>query len=162
MKLYFTFLTLLLFHMLHAHKDKLIQKTYGNIQLSTYASDYVEEMNKTLIIGEYAEMLAKKNSYSNKIYLYFSEEQIDAPLIKAWLPNINDNSENFDGISVIFKMEIYSIEGCLKVIENAILNKNKLKSFANKQQAVYISKSSVINAAILNMRINRLFVINKH
>lgn len=155
MKLNIAVFTLLLFQISFAHKDKSIQKTYGNVQLLTYASDYVEEMNKTLIIGQYAEMLAKKYSFSNKIYLYFLEEQHGATSIKAWLPDASENSDNLDGINVSFRMKEYNIEGCLKVIENAILNRNKLKSFAAKQEAIYHGHPSAKIAEILKMRIDR-------
>lgn len=138
-----------------ANKDKSIKKTYGNITVITSSYDYVEEMNKTLIISQYAEMLSKKHSYSDKIYIYFLEEQFESPSIKAWLPKESDNSENLDGVNVMFRMKEYNVVGCLNIIENVILNKKKLKKYANKQQSIYENSPSNIVSSVLKNKIYR-------
>ncbi|MBF4515632.1 hypothetical protein IRZ71_04725 [Flavobacterium sp. ANB] len=154
-KLYITFFLFSTFQILYAHKDKIVQKSYGNIHVVITASDYVEEMNKSLIISKYAELLAKKILYSDKVYLYFLEEQSENFTIKTWMPNLSDNSDNVDGINIMFNMRNYNISGCLQVIENALLNKNILPNFADKQFEIYKREPSKSVLKILQQRINR-------
>jgi hypothetical protein len=61
----------------------------------------------------------------------------------------------------MFKMDQYNIEGCLKVIENAILNKMRLKRLVDKQQEIYDSMPSVIVKEVLQVKIDRPSVIKE-
>lgn len=153
MKIYYTFFILLFYGIVSAHEDRIIKQTYANVVLTTTASDDVEEMNKTLIIGQYAAILLQKYSYTEKIYLYFMETQLEAPSVKVWHPEITDNSENTDGINIMFRMFQYNIEGCLKVIEQAIISKINL---VDHPQEIYNSMApSDMVKAVLQVKINR-------
>lgn len=136
-----------------AHKDKMIQKNYGNVSLTTFMSDYVEEMNKTLIIAQYVELLAKELNYTGKIYLLFSEEQLRPSSIRCWMDN--EESSQVDVINIMFRFKSFSISGCLNVIENALINVKKTETFKDKNFDIYSRKNSAKVIKVLEARIYR-------
>jgi hypothetical protein len=149
------------YSLIYGHEDVIIKQTYSNVIITTTAQDYVEEINKTFIIGQYVEKLLKSYSYNDKIYLYFIENQLEKPNIKVWLPNLSDNSSNLDGINIMFIMHQYNIEGCLKVIENAIINKKNLSQFAKKNMSIYQAIPSNAVNEVLKIKIYRPNVIKE-
>lgn len=136
-----------------AHKDKMIQKNYGNISLTTFASDYVEEMNKTLIIAQYAESLAKELNYAGKIYLRFSEEQLKPLSITCWMDK--EESSQAHVINIMFRFKSFSISECLNIIENALINTKKIEKFKDQNFEIYNGKSSTKVIKILGTRMHR-------
>lgn len=136
-----------------AHKDKMIQKNYGNVNMTTFASDYVEEMNKTLIIAQYAEFLAKELNYTGKIYLLFSEEQLKPSSVTCWMDK--EESSQADVINAMFRFKSFSISGCLNVIENALINAKKIEKFKDKNFEIYNGRSSAKVIKVLESRLYR-------
>lgn len=162
MKKYSFIIVLILFCTLsYPHEDKFVEKYYGNVKVETFTDNYVEEMNKTLVIAQYAEILAKKYSYSNMIFLYFSEDQLNKASINAWLPREGDNSDNIDGINIMFKMSEFDIKGCLNIIEASLRNKNKLEKLKNKFSIVYLKTPSEIVENVLKTKIYRPNVVKE-
>jgi hypothetical protein len=155
------FLFFFFYSLLYGHKDVVVKQTYSNVIITTTAQDYVEEINKTFIIGQYVEQMLKLHLYNDKIYLYFFENQIDNPNIKVWLPNLTDNSSNLDGINIIFQMHQYNIEGCLKVVENAIINKKNLNQFVNQNLNIYKGIPSNTINEVLKIKFYRPNVIKE-
>lgn len=137
-----------------AHEEKVIKKSYENVEITTFASGYIEEMNKTLIIAQYAEILSKELKYTDKIYLLFSEQQLGEPLITSWIP-VRDGSPETDGIHIMFRFKSFSISGCLNVIENSLLNVKSLKKYRDKNLIAYNNKTSVIVEKVLGKKIYR-------
>lgn len=52
MKVFFMFITTVVCNITYGHKNPVVKQAYSNVIITTSASDYVEEMNKTLIIGK--------------------------------------------------------------------------------------------------------------
>jgi len=136
-----------------AHKDKMIQKNYGSVGLTTFSSDYVEEMNKTLIIAQYTELLAKELNYTGKIYLLFSEEQLNPSSITCSMDK--EESSQADVINVMFRFKSFSISGCLNVIENALINAKKIERFKGRNFEIYNGKSSSKITKVLETKLYR-------
>lgn len=136
-----------------AHKDKTIQKNYGNVSMTTFTSDYVEEMNKTLIIAQYAEILARELNYTGKIYLLFSEEQLKPSSITCWMDKEEGTQANI--INAMFRFKSFSISGCLNVIENALINAKKIEKFKDKNFEIYKDRSSDKVLKVLKTKIYR-------
>lgn len=145
---------LLMSNITFGHTEKVIKIKYGNIDVTTIASDYVEEMNKTLIIAQYANMLSKELKYSGKVYLLFSEQQLENTSIKSWIPEA-DGSPETDGIHIMFRLKTFSIAGCLNVIENTLLNVKNLKKYRDKNFNIYSGKISQVVTKVLAEKIYR-------
>ncbi|MBC8883732.1 hypothetical protein H9X57_11285 [Flavobacterium piscinae] len=146
---------LTMFSNVYSHREKVVRKVYNNIDVTTYNSFHTEEMNKTLMIAQYAEMLSKKLSYNDKIYLNFSETKLEQPTINVWLPKKDDNTDNIDGINITFRIDDFDVVGCLNIIESAILNKNELKKLSERSWKVYKNLPSVEVSNILKAKIYR-------
>jgi hypothetical protein len=155
------FIYLLTFSFSFANENVTIKKIYGNVNSITSTYNYVEKINETLIIGQYVEILSKKLSYTDKIYLYFFEEQFEKPFIKAWIPSKNDNSDNLDGINIMFKMKEFDVKGCLNVIENVLLQKGNLGKLDDSLEQVYIRSLSGGLNSILETKIYRPKEVNE-
>lgn len=150
---------LLISNLSFAHEDKMIQKSYGNVSITTFASDYVEEMNKTLLVAQYAELLAKKLNYTGKIYLLFSEEQLKPSSITCWMDKEESSQANV--INAMFRFKDFSIRGCMNVIENTLINAKKIAKFKDKNFDIYNGSSSPMVIKVLETRLYRPNEINE-
>lgn len=153
------FILLLISNLSFAHEDKMIQRSYGNVSITTFASDYVEEMNKTLLVAQYAELLAKNLNYTGKINLLFSEEQLKPSSITCWMDKEEKSQANV--INAMFRFKDFSIAGCMNVIENTLINAKKIVKFKDKNFDIYNGSSSPMVVKVLEARLYRPNEINK-
>ena len=68
-------LLLLSFAFAKAHTNRIVEKTYGNVNLISSTSYYTEEVNKNIITAKYADLLLKELNYNQPIRLRLTQER---------------------------------------------------------------------------------------
>jgi hypothetical protein len=153
MKKIFLLFIILFFCNSFAHKGIKVKKEYGNILITSITEDYVEDINKALIVGQYAEMLAKEYSYSNKIYIHFIQN--DKVYINSWFPPLDEDSEYSDGLNIMIEISNFDVVGALNVIEDAIKKSDGKKLSNNEYLSIYNKKESEKISKVLETKIER-------
>lgn len=159
MKKYFLLFTMIFLHKSFANKDILTKKVYDNIAISILTSEYTEEINKALIVAQYAEILSKEYFYFDKIYITFIQKEDN--YMRYWFSDGKDSVDNLIGLNVMFKIEEFNIEKSLKVIEYAIINYKKEKLFSKNLESVYNGNTSLKIKEVLNNRIDRPNIVRE-
>ncbi|UOX34839.1 hypothetical protein LXD69_04845 [Flavobacterium sediminilitoris] len=159
MKKYFLLFTMIFLHKSFANKDILTKKVYDNIAISILTSEYTEDINKALIVAQYAEILSKEYFYFDKIYITFIQKEDN--YMRYWFSDGKDSVDNLIGLNVMFKIEEFNIEKSLKVIEYAIINYKKEKLFSKNLESVYNGNTSLKIKEVLNNRIDRPNIVRE-
>jgi predicted nucleic acid-binding protein len=131
-----------------------IKREYGNVTIYISQSHYTEEINKSLIIAKYAELMSNNYKYSNKIYLHFFEGQSEKVKINTLFYSKEDSKDNI-GMNIFFQGSDFSVIGCLNIIENSIINYGNLKNVNNTVDQIYINLASRKVIDILQNKIYR-------
>lgn len=119
----------LLLQSAYAHKTKVVVEDFGNIKVIFTTGFYFEEMNKGLIIGQYAEMLSKELNFEQQVTLWF-----DHSYTKKIIKEYNINDRDFDeyskknGIFIKMNDRSYEVSDVLQLLEYSILNYNKISN----------------------------------
>ena len=114
------------FSNIYAHKNVTISQSFGNVRVIFTTGYYYEEINKALIIGQYAENLSKKMNFNNQITLFFKHNISHHREVYYKLRNNVEEEDNTDEIFLDMKDNEFSIFQILKLIEYAIINIDKL------------------------------------
>jgi len=145
-----------------AHKDKVISKSYGNVEVVFSTGFYYEEINKGLIIGEYAEMLSKKLNYSEPIVLFFKHNYTSYEERYYKINPIREGPDSNLKNQIFIKMKDSEYDICevLKLIEYSISNSNKDIDGLSILKKLKDSTSTAI-VSVLNNKVYRPNVVNE-
>lgn len=137
---------------MYSHKNTFFKKKFGNIELVCSTYYYTEDMNKNLIIGEYAQKLSELLNHSEPIRITLNQDET----IKfyAWRKDKNQKDESFD-INIIINSPEKDVSKCLNFIEKVILNHEKLDQKKNNLSDWYSSDSSSNVNEVLSIKIHR-------
>jgi hypothetical protein len=135
----------------YAHKDLLVTKTIGNIKINISTGFHYEEINKALIIGEYAKLLSEKMNFKDTITIFFRHIYIGDSDSKCEVKKTdkNDRSSYF----VTYQKKDFDFKQTLNIVEYII--KNKANSFECDVKKIEHKKTSHFVKKILDNRINR-------
>ncbi len=120
------------------HTNTIVQKKYGNITIASSTYFRTEEINRHLIIGQYAELLCKQMSYSGEIFIYLL--QSPETEFRAWRANSNENP--WLDLNINISSPYKDVTSCLNFIENVISNREKLKKNIRNISEWYSAKTS--------------------
>lgn len=139
----------------YANKNKVVSEDYGNVKILFTSSHYYEEMNKSLIIGEYSEMLSKKLGYNSQITLWFKHSFSNNSISNYEVTHDrkNDSSKNNE---IFIKMEddIYDVCNVLSLLEYSILN---VKSIGNWNGNEIIGNNNPPSKLLKNILGNKVY-----
>ncbi|MFA7687897.1 MAG: hypothetical protein WCY25_08535 [Moheibacter sp.] len=119
----------------YANKDIVVKENYGNVKITFVTGYYYEEINKSLIIAQYAKELSEKLSYKDTIHLIFFHQYGTNPITKYSFiktDNIEKTTSNINNITIQLNDLHYDIVNVLKFIEYGITNlrkQDKLKKY---------------------------------
>lgn len=112
----------------YAHKSINVTKTFNNVKIIFSTGYYYEEINKALIIGEYAEQLSSSLEFDNKITIWFRHIYTDyQPKSYTIKHGKENNLTNTNEIFLELYDTEYNIEDVLKLVEYSIKNINNFK-----------------------------------
>ncbi|MCW1147417.1 hypothetical protein [Flavobacterium lacisediminis] len=135
---------------INAHKNKIFQKSYGNVDLISSTAFLTEEVNKNIITAKYVELLLKEMNYENKINLRLTQDKE----FKCYAFFDNEESKSKVLNILIYEKET-DINKTLSLVENIIINQISLDRSKNMFSIWYNSKSSEHVENILNNKIFR-------
>lgn len=161
MKAFFLIIFLVLgFNNVFAHKDILISEDFGNVKVLFKTGFYYEEMNKSLIIGKYAELLSKKLNYTHRITLFFIHNYTNNnEVYYKFASDDKNNSLNKDDIYLEMKDEEFDIFKVLWLLEHSIKNVNNFNSLDEEQILNKIDPNSESINEILKTKFYRPLLI---
>ena len=117
--------------------DYFTTGAFGNVRTGILTGFQYEEINKVAIFGQLAETLCKELNYSDIVYLDFIHNYyvdnclpryfISYQKVDYWEPDSNKWLEN-NAIVIRQAARQFHAQPTLKLLENAILNLNKIKS----------------------------------
>lgn len=118
LRLIFVFSLFLNSTFLWAHKDLVVRKQYGNVQLTTITGFAFEEIHKTMLIAQYAEMLSHELNSNLAIALTFRHEYCGGQ------PDETNRIQRVEGVFTIYMAaETYSFSKVLKLVEYVLKHK---------------------------------------
>lgn len=119
-------LNFILFNNAYAHKNITITQSFGNVEVIFLTGFYYEEINKALMIGQYAEKLSKAMNFDNQITLFF-KHNIDDYEEPYYIFNNNKTKEIIPGeIFLDMKDREFNVLDILNLIEYSIANRNNI------------------------------------
>ena len=134
-----------------AHKDKVIGETYGNVKVYMRTGfDYLD-IDKVKIIGKLSEKLSNQLKYKDTIFIEYIQDYTDKYSDDLYMLEYNNsnykivgglkseykNNSNNNGLSVRINADRINIVDILKLVEFAIINKEKTNSFLTKKSIGY-------------------------
>lgn len=155
---FYLFAFLLIFNLSNAHKNVVIKKQYGNITVYTSTSFYTEEINKGLILGQYAEKLSKNLNYSGKIILYLKQVYREEAF-HGYYGKLEEDAEKEDGIILMLDLKKFDIRAGLNIVEHAIQKGKRIKS--NMLGRAYSALPSKTVIEVLDEKIYRPNEVDK-
>lgn len=140
-----------------AHKDIVIQHKYGNVKIATKTGFYYEEINKTLIIGQYAQLLCEKLNFKDTITIFFKHNYIKNASSKF---NIEKSkSKHGRRFFITYESSSFDFAETLNIVEYIILNKSKsLKCNLDKKSQ---NAPSNLITEVLSLKIYRPLIVEK-
>lgn len=120
-------MNLIIFGNVYAHKNIIITQSYGNVEVIFSTGYYYEEINKALIIGQYAEELSKSLNFNNQITLFFKHNIGNYKEKYYQLNNSLNKNINPGEVFLDMKDEEFDVLDILKLVEYSIANINNLK-----------------------------------
>ena len=147
-----------IFSFSYANKDIVVKENYGNVNITFVTGYYYEEINKSLIIAQYAKELSEKLSYKDTIHLIFFHQYgtnsvTDYSFVKQ--QNTETKSKN-NSITILLNDVRYDIVNILKLIEYGITHQekpDKLNEYNTEE--IFLSQISDTLKEILSKKIYR-------
>ncbi|WP_396143128.1 hypothetical protein [Flavobacterium sp.] len=147
------FLLLIISNVAFGHKNTYFKKKYGNIELVSSTYYYTEDINKNLIIGQYAEKLSELLKYNESIQIYLNQDSTIK--IYTWQKDINQKDESAS-LNIMINSPEKDVTKCLNFIEKSILNRDKIQLEKINFQNWYESNDLSINVQeVLKIKIYR-------
>lgn len=143
-------LLILLCTLSYAHKNSIVERTYGNVHLISSTSFLTEKTNKNLITGKYVELLSKEFNFTQTIHLYLIE---DSPF-KIYSYFENDDPK-WKGLNVTIINGDTDVAKILNLIRNIFLNQKLIDTNKENFPIWFNSDNSEIVKKILSIRIDR-------
>lgn len=141
----------------YAHKDIMIKKTYGNIKIVTVTGFHYEEINKTLIIGEYARLLSQKMGFKDTITIFFRHNYTENAISKCDIKKtVKGDKLSF---YITYDKSNFDFVETLSILEYVI--KHKAKSLNCDIKKIEHKKPSKRVNRILSNRIYRPSVVQE-
>lgn len=139
----------------YAHKDLLVTKTIGNIKINISTGFHYEEINKTLIIGEYARLLSEKMNFKDTITIFFRHIYIGDSDSKCEVKRTDKVGRS--SYFITYQKNDFDFTEALNIIDYII--KNKANSFECDVKKIENKKPSRLVKNILDNRVNRPSVV---
>ncbi|GAA4049194.1 MULTISPECIES: hypothetical protein [Flavobacterium] len=136
-----------------SHKNTFFKKNFGNIELVCSTYYYTEEMNKNLIVGQYAQKLSELLNYNQSILIFLNQDETIS--FRAWRKDSSSKDESAD-LNIFIDSPDKDVSRCLSYIEKVILNRDRLKKEKfTLQNWYYTNDVSLIVQEVLRTKINR-------
>lgn len=152
---YLAFLVLFLLgqNISYAHKNQTVTQDFGNIKVIYTSGFLYEELNKTLIIGQYAEDLSKKMDFSHQITLLFQHQpNLREDEIYYSFKNNGLKNKIPEEIFLEMKDSQFAIPEVLKLIEYSIVHQKNLSigSVNKEPEKTRESRSETLKNVLAN------------
>jgi hypothetical protein len=149
MKNFKLILIMLFTSLVYGHKNVLVQKKYGNVNLVSSTAFYTEDINRNLITAQYYELLLKEINYKEPVYLRLDDE--GSFNFRAWIQtDVQDV-----GLHIVIDIKEHDITKTLMFLENVMSNIKKLDNEKKNFSTWYISQTSPLIKKILSNKIYR-------
>jgi len=142
----FFIIAILLVTKTFAHKDKLIQKKYGNVKVLIKTGFDYSDISKIKVIGRLSEQVSKQLKYNDTIFVEYIHDYTKRYIDDVYLLENNNSNFNFidgidtknesnnKGISIRIYADNINVISVLKLIEFSIVNKENLNSYISIQK----------------------------
>ena len=161
-KIIFTVLVISFGHCF-AHKNVTVSENFSNVRVLFTTSFHYEEINKALIIGQYAERLSKKLGYEDSVTIWFKHDYAKSNTDSFTVTHDlkNDPSKSNDIFITLVDTE-YVVKDILRLLEYSIQNVTKIDNWDGKSIIKKISdKTSELLNDIVQEKIYRPETIHK-
>ncbi|NJM80549.1 MAG: hypothetical protein HC854_14745 [Flavobacterium sp.] len=125
----------------NAHKDKVIQETYGNVKIYLKTGFDYSEINKIMIIGKLSEKISNQLKYRDTIMIEYIHDYTKQYLDDLYMLEYNNSNNklmfgiksnyaiesNESGLAVRIYAKNINIVYILKLVEFIIINKENNK-----------------------------------
>jgi hypothetical protein len=135
----------------YAHKNAIVERTYGNVHLISSTSFLTEETNKNLITGKYVELLSKEFEFTQTIHLYLIDDNREFKIYSYF----ENKDPKWKGLNVTIVNSDTHVAKTLNLIRNIFLNQKLIDTLKEDFPKWYESESSDIVKNILSIRIDR-------
>ena len=134
-----------------AHKDKVIEETYGNVKVYMRTGfDYLD-IDKIKIVGQLSEKLSNRLKYKDTIFIEYIQDYTNQYSDDLYILEYNNSNykllggikseytidSNNNGLSVRMYVDRINIINTLKLIEFTINNKERTNSYLKKKTIGY-------------------------
>ncbi|MES2574806.1 MAG: hypothetical protein V4572_07675 [Bacteroidota bacterium] len=154
MKLLINLSIFLLSYISWSHTNVIVTKQFGNIELRSSTAYHTEEINRNLIIGNYAELLSQKMNYSGKIFLYLQESSENE--IQIWNTTEREKVHKTDyDLTVYIRVNKIEIAKCLTLLELTLTNLKNIKKYDKSFLSWYSNQVSPIALEVQQTKIFR-------
>jgi len=140
-------LALLLSFHCFAHKDKVIQETYGNVKIYMRTGFDYSDIDKIKIVGQLSKKLSDRLQYKDTIFIEYIQDYTDKYTNDLYMLEFNNSNykiitgiepeykidSNNSGLSVRIYADRIKIVDILKLVEFTIINKEKTNSYLTKK-----------------------------
>lgn len=134
----------------YAHKNVIVERTYGNVHVISSTSFYTEETNKNLITAKYVELLSKEFKFTQTIHLHLINEREFK--IYSYFEN---RAKERKGLNVTIIANNMHVAKTLNFFRNLFLNQKQIETNKKNFQVWYDSETSDVVKNILSIRIYR-------
>lgn len=134
----------------YAHKNVIVERTYGNVHVISSTSFYTEETNKNLITAKYVELLSKEFKFTQTIHLHLINEREFK--IYSYFEN---RAKERKGLNVTIITNDMHVAKTLNFFRNLFLNQKQIETNKKNFQVWYDSETSDVVKNILSIRIYR-------
>lgn len=151
----------------YAHVDKSISKTYGNVKVYLRTGFDYAEFDKIKIVGKLSEVLSKRLKYKDTIFIEYIHDYTDVYTDDLYLLEYNNTDFKFlygikdnykktvnkNGLSVRINANKINIVNILKLVEFAIINKEKTNTYIAKKSVKHnhIEDRTLLEPLIVNL-----------
>jgi hypothetical protein len=151
MKYKLVILALLLSFNCFAHKDKVIQKTYGNVKTYMRTGFDYSDIDKIKIVGQLSKKLSDRLQYKDTIFIEYIQDYTDKYANDLYMLEFNNSNykiitgiepeykidSNNSGLSVRIYADRIKVVDILKLVEFTIINEEKTNSYLTKKNIGY-------------------------
>lgn len=134
----------------YAHKNVIVERTYGNVHVISSTSFYTEETNKNLITAKYVELLSKEFKFTQTIHLHLINDREFK--IYSYFEN---KAKERKGLNVTIIANDMHVAKTLNFFRNLFLNQKQIETNKKNFQVWYDSETSDVVKNILSIRIYR-------
>lgn len=147
MKYKLAILALLLSFNCFAHKDKVIQESYGNVKIYMRTGFDFSDIDKIKIVGQLSKKLSDRLQYKDTIFIEYIQDYTDKYAKDLYMLEFNNSNykiitgiepeyktdSNNSGLSVRIYANRIKVIDILKLVEFTIINKEKTNSYLTKK-----------------------------